>query len=203
LPNSKPIWATVSDRVISGRKMLRWVRCSGRLLLFTLVFTCSGAAAGQNDSIPTFRVIGFFTGKNDPAHVSFVHEANTWLASTAKKYHFAYDSTNDWNCLNAEFLSHYQVVLFLDTRPESTAQRAAFQTYMDHGGAWMGFHFAAFALAQSSYPPDWDWYHNEFLGSGEYKGNTWRPTSAVLRVENSGHPSMRHLPQTFRSAPNE
>ena len=60
--------------------------------------------------------------------------------------HFTYDSTNDWNNLNAEFLSNYQVVIFLDTRPEDPDQRKAFEEYMKKGGAWMGFHFAGFAL---------------------------------------------------------
>ena len=52
-----------------------------------------------------------------------------------------------------------------------------------HGGAWMGFHFAGFALTPSDVPANWDWYHNTFLGSGSYASNTWRPTSAILRVE--------------------
>jgi hypothetical protein len=50
---------------------------------------------------------------------------------------------------------------------------------------------------------DWDWYHNKFLGSGSYASNTWRPTSAVLRVEDRMHPVTKDLPATFRSAPNE
>jgi pimeloyl-ACP methyl ester carboxylesterase len=51
---------------------------------------------------------------------------------------------------DSAYLSNYQVVVFLDARPEDPAQRAAFQTYMEHGGAWMGFHFAAFALTPSA-----------------------------------------------------
>jgi uncharacterized protein len=152
---------------------------------------------------PQFRVIAFYTGKEDLAHISFVHEANQWFPRMAAKYHFAYEATTNWNDLNTEFLSHYQVVLFLDTRPEVPAQRAAFQKYMEHGGAWMGFHFAAFALTPSAYPQNWDWYHNVFLGSGEYVSNTWRPTSAVLRVEDTNQPVTRGLPETFRSQPNE
>jgi hypothetical protein len=74
---------------------------------------------------------------------------------------------------------------------------------MEHGGAWMGFHFAAFALTPSGYPQNWDWYHNVFLGSGEYVSNTWRPTSAVLRVEDKNQPATRGLPETFKSQPNE
>ncbi len=55
----------------------------------------------------------------------------------------------------------------------------------------------------SAYPQNWDWYHNQFIGAGQYKGNTWRPTSAVLRVEDKKHPSVKGLPTTFSSAPNE
>ena len=95
------------------------------------------------------------------------------------------------------------MVLFLDTRPEKLAQRAAFQQYMEQGGAWMGFHFAAFALTSSAYPLNWDFYHRQFLGAGEYAGNTWRPTPATLRVQAPRHPATRHLPTAFTSAPNE
>lgn len=153
--------------------------------------------------ILTFHVLAFYTAKHDPAHISFVHEANRWFPEMAKKYGFTYDSTSDWNRLNSETLSHYQVILFLDTRPDDSAARAAFQQYMEKGGGWMGFHFAGFALTPSEYPQNWDWYHQTFLGSGSYVSNTWRPTSAILRVEDKQHPATRHLPDTFRSAPNE
>jgi hypothetical protein len=116
---------------------------------------------------------------------------------------FTYDSTNDWDNMNLEFLSGYQVVIFLDARPENISQREAFQKYMEAGGAWMGFHFSAFAMNQTEFPQNWDWYHNTFLGSGEYSGNTWRPTSAVLHIDDKRNPSVRHLPLTFTSSPNE
>jgi hypothetical protein len=150
-----------------------------------------------------FKVIGFYTAKQDAAHISYVHEANDWFLRAGSKYGFAYDSTNDWSKLNTSFLSAYQVVLFLDTRPEAPEQRKAFQEYMENGGAWMGFHFAAFALTPSVYRQDWDWYHNTFIGAGQYKSNTWRPTAAILRVENAGHPATKNLPSLFKTAPNE
>jgi len=169
------------------------------ILFLQLVFIAN--ATGQQKT--SFKVLAFYTAKNDPAHISFVHEANRWLAQQAAAYHFQYDSTNDWNLLNTRHLASYQVVLFLDTRPEDAVQRKAFEQYMQHGGAWMGFHFAAFALTPSTYPQNWDWYHNTFLGSGQYAGNTWRPTLAVLRVENKKHPVTLNLPVTFTAAPNE
>ena len=152
---------------------------------------------------PQFKAVAFFTARNDLAHISFVREANPWFAKMADKYHFTYDTTSDWRNLNPAFLSNYQVVIFLDTRPEAPEQRRAFQQYMDNGGAWMGFHFAGFALTPSDFNQDWDWYHDTFLGSGSYVSNTWRPTSAVLRTEDRKHPATRRLPKTFRSAPNE
>jgi hypothetical protein len=160
------------------------------------------ASRAQSKPAP-FKVIGFYTAKNDQAHISYVHEANQWFARMAAKHHFTYDSTNNWGNMNAGFLAHYQVVIFLDTRPEAPEQRAAFEQYMANGGAWMGFHFAGFALTPSDFPQNWDWYHSQFLGAGQYKGNTWRPTSAILRVEDRKHPATRHLPQTFQSSPNE
>ncbi len=63
-----------------------------------------------------------------------------------KKHHFIYDSTNDWTKMTTDFLSKYDVIVFLDTRPDSLPQREVFQKYMENGGAWMGFHFSAFAL---------------------------------------------------------
>ncbi|MEO6672487.1 MAG: ThuA domain-containing protein [Ginsengibacter sp.] len=148
-------------------------------------------------------MIAFYTAKNDEAHITFVHEANKWFPKMAARYNFIYDSTNNWNNLNAEFLYQYQVILFLDTRPDDAEQRNAFKKYMNNGGAWMGFHFAGFALTPSDFPQNWDWYHNQFLGSGCYVSNTWRPTSAILQVEDKKHPATKHLPSTFKSSPNE
>ncbi|SKA01358.1 ThuA domain-containing protein [Sediminibacterium ginsengisoli] len=150
-----------------------------------------------------FKVIAFYTAKQDPAHISFVHEANRWFPQMAAANGFVYDSTNNWNNLNDSFLTRYQVVLFLDTRPESDIQRSAFERYMRKGGGWIGFHFAAFALTPSSYPQNWDWYHNEFLGSGSYGSNTWRPTSAIVKTEARDHPFLKNIPSTFTTAPNE
>ncbi len=175
----------------------------GKVVVTGMLFFFGITDSQAQKKAPAFHVIAFYTAKHDLAHISFVHEANRWLPKLAAQYHFTYDSTNDWNNMNTGFLSRYQVVLFLDTRPDIPEQREAFQKYMDNGGAWMGFHFAGFALTPSDYPQNWDWYHNQFLGAGQYKGNTWRPTAAVLRVEDSIHPALKHLPRTFLSAPNE
>ena len=166
------------------------------------IFFCYYATIAQQKFKP-FKVIAFYTGKKDQAHISFVQEANVWFKKMAAEHHFIFDTTTNWNTMNAPFLTQYQVVIFLDTRPDSLPQRNAFEQYMEHGGAWMGFHFAAFALTPSDFPQNWDWYHNHFLGSGSYVSNTWRPTSAILRVEDRRHPAAINLPLTLKSSPNE
>jgi hypothetical protein len=172
------------------------------VLLCLICFSVAATISAQAKP-PLFKVIAFYTAKNDAGHISFVHEANKWFPQMAVLYNFSYDSTNNWKNLNDEFLSNYQVVIFLDTRPEKTTQREAFNRFVDKGGAFIGFHFAGFTLKNSDFPPNWDWYHNTFIGAGQYKSNTWRPTSAILRVEDSTHPATQNLPTTFRSSPNE
>ena len=173
------------------------------LFIFVLCFQNIQASNSGNKTNPKFRVVAFYSGINDAAHVSYVKEANQWFSTISKTYNFEFDSTNNWNNMNDGFLKNYDVVVFLDTRPDSLTQREAFQRFMENGGGFLGFHFSGFALTPSAYPQNWDWYHNRFLGSGQYKGNTWRPTSAVLRVENRKHPATKNLPDTFTASPNE
>jgi hypothetical protein len=173
-----------------------------RIILLNLLIFCFTSQLIAQSPVKS-RVVAFYTGKNDAAHVSFVHEADRWLAELAKDSCFEYESTNDWNELNKDNLSSADLVIFLDTRPDSLPGRQAFQNYMENGGAWLGFHFCAFALDGSSFPQNWDWYHEIFLGAGQYKGNTWRPTTAIMNVENNTHPVTRDLPNNFVAAPNE
>jgi hypothetical protein len=164
---------------------------------------CLVAMASAPPPPTSFRILAFYTGKHDLAHISFVEEANPWFREQAAKHGFVYDVTTDWSRLNAAALTGVDVVVFLDTRPDGAAAREAFRQYMEQGGGWLGFHFSGFALTPSDYPQNWDWYHDDFLGAGQYVSNTWRPTPAILRVEAPDHAALKGLPATFRSAPNE
>jgi hypothetical protein len=50
--------------------------------LITLLFTILSAHISIAQK---FKVLAFYTGKNDLAHISFVKEANTWLEQLAKE----------------------------------------------------------------------------------------------------------------------
>ena len=92
---------------------------SKAFLVLSVLLLCFTDIKAQS---PKFHVIAFYTGRNDQAHISFMHEANRKFPELAKQYNFTYDSTSNWNNMNADFLSHYQVVIFLDTRPDDPAQ---------------------------------------------------------------------------------
>jgi len=171
--------------------------------LLSLFFITAFYSSGNKVEGADFNVVAFSTAVNDVGHISFVNEANVWFPRIANDYNFTFVSTTNWNNLNDDYLRNVQVVLFLDTRPENWNQRNALERYMRNGGAWLGFHFSAFALTPSVYPQDWDWYHNDFIGAGEYEGNTWKPTPAIVRTENRNHGATRNLPRTFVASTNE
>ncbi|HEY6976017.1 MAG TPA: hypothetical protein VH396_06995, partial [Chitinophagaceae bacterium] len=71
-----------------------------QIILLSVVYCCLiSVVAAQNNS-SKFKVVAFYTNRSDLAHISFVHEANKWFPAMAAKYHFTYDSTNNWNNLN-------------------------------------------------------------------------------------------------------
>jgi hypothetical protein len=177
------------------------------LALCSLCLTVSIAAAQDqiDKAAPPkkFSAIAFYTGKADQAHISFIGECKKWFPEIAAKNNFDCEMTNDWDQMTPENLAKHQVVIFWDTRPEKPEHRKAFQDYIENGGGWMGFHFAGFALTPSAYPQNWDWYHDNFLGADQFVSNTWRPTSAILKVEVKDHPATAGLPDTFKTRPSE
>ncbi len=165
-------------------------------------FWATGACAQTNT--PAFKVIAFYTGRHDQAHISFMHEANAWFPKIAQQYNFTYDTTTNWDDLNADFLAKYQVVIFC--RHPAGCARPARRFPKIHGERrrLAGISFCRLrADAVEDFTQNWDWHHRTFLGCGQFVGNTWRPTSAVLRVENREHPATRNLPETFRTSPSE
>ncbi|MFG2041078.1 ThuA domain-containing protein [Dactylosporangium sp. NPDC048998] len=145
-----------------------------------------------------FKVLAFYNGTWDAAHIDFDKEARDWFPQQGAQNGFTWEATTDWSRLNAGSLAQYKVIMFLDDAPPA-AQRAAFQQYMQSGGAFMGFHVSAFTTD----PGSWSWYYNTFLGSGAFQTNTWGPTRITYKVEDRNHPSMAGLPATFQSAVSE
>ncbi|MCW2879106.1 MAG: hypothetical protein JWQ95_3206 [Sphaerisporangium sp.] len=161
------------------------------------VSPASSAVTRQAAATP-FKVLAFYNGTWDAAHIDFDKEAREWFPTAGAQYGFTWEATTDWSRLSASGLSQYKVIMFLDDVPPAS-QRAAFQTYMQNGGAWMGFHVSAFTTDANS----WSWYYNTLLGSGAFQTNTWGPTAETLKIEDRAHPSTAGLPATIQSSVSE
>jgi YVTN family beta-propeller protein len=164
------------------------------LLSLVPMFT-STATFGQQTS---FRVLAFYSTKVEPDHVLFAEGALKFFSDLSAKNNFTFDSTTNWDDMNDFNLRKYQVVVWLNDEPSKTEQRRAFQEYIENGGAWLGFHVAAYNDKDSN----WPWFV-DFLGGGVFHINSWPPLPAKLTVDDRSHPVTKHLPGSFRSPDNE
>lgn len=156
------------------------------------------ALAAQQAAAPAFKVLAFYSGTYDAAHIDFEKEARVWFPQQGAQLGFSFEATTDWSRLNTITPQQYQVVMFLDDiAPDST--HAGFQHYMESGGAWLGFHVSAF----NTDPNTWSWYHNTFLGTGAFQTNSWGPTPETLKIEDRNHPATAGLAATIQSSTSE
>jgi len=168
--------------------------------LLTLLF---GAAAVLSPAVTlaqqtSFRVLAFYTTNGEPDHIAFAERALPFFAELAKKKNFYFESTTRWEAWNAEKLKRFQLVLWINDFPTKAKPRAAFQEYMKHGGAWLGFHVSAYNDESTR----WPWFV-DFIGGAVFYGNNWPPLPAKLIVDDRSHPVTHHLPDTFTSPANE
>lgn len=187
--------------MVRSRTEVAWLRPLPRLLalLAVVLGLQAGPAHAAQAAATPFKVLAFYDGTYDAAHISFDHEANTWFPQAGAQNGFTYTSTTDWSKLNTANLAGYQVVMFLDDYPHTASQQSAFQTYVSGGGGFIGFHVSAYNDDTS----DWPWYHNTFLGTGTFQSNSWGPTSETLKIEDSGHAATAGLPATITSSVSE
>jgi uncharacterized protein len=170
-------------------------RCSLALLLFWIpTFLSTGTHSKQ---MP-FRVLAFYSAKVEPDHVLFAEGALKFFSDLSAKNSFTFASTSNWDDMNDANLAKYQLVVWLNDQPTKPEQQRAFQKYMDSGGAWLGFHVAAYNDKDSN----WPWFV-DFLGGGVFHSNSWPPLPAKLAVDDPSHPVTAHLPRSFLSPDNE
>ena len=107
--------------------------------ILTAVFVTTMLSHAQSSD---FRVLAFYSTHVEQDHVDFAKQAIAFYQDLARREHFSFETTTDWNDLSPKVLKNYQVILWLDDFPTEPAQKAAFQDYMEHGGGWLGFHIA-------------------------------------------------------------
>src|SRR5258708_26463945 len=164
------------------------------LLSLIVLFSPSAALAQQ----PRFKVLAFYSKSVEPDHVLFAEGALKFFSEVAQKNNFTFDSTTHWDEMNDSNLRKYEVVIWLNDEPSKAEQKRAFQKYIENGGAWLGFHVAAYNDKDSN----WPWFV-DFLGGGVFYINSWPPLPAKLTVDDRRHPVTIDLPGSFISPDNE
>ncbi len=145
-----------------------------------------------------FSVLALYSTKVESDHVDFARQAIEHFTTLAAHANFSFEATTDWSTLSPATFSKYTVVLWLDDFPQTPAQRSTFEQYMEHGGAWLGFHIAAYNDSGTK----WPWFLR-FLGGGVFDTNSWPPLPATLTVDDPTHPVTRGIPHQFTSPANE
>jgi len=110
--------------------------------------------------------------------------------------------TNDSSAFSDASLSQYAAVIFLSTSgavfsldpsAAATAEKAAFQKYMEHGGGYVGIHAAA------DTEMNWPWY-GSLLGAYMESHDSDGTPGVVLVDQTAHHPATLALPASWSRA---
>src|SRR5215469_8387373 len=164
------------------------------LLCISIPFAAS-ALLGQKSR---FRALAFYSDNTEPDHVQFAKDALKFLTERAANEHFTLDATSKWEDLNDDRLKGYQLVIWLNESPSNAEQRRAFERYIEQGGAWLGFHAAAY----NDRDTNWPWFV-DFLGGAVFFINSWPPLPARINVDDQADIVAAGIPHDFESPANE
>lgn len=141
---------------------------------------------------PRFKALVYYTQHAEEAHVQFAEQATTFFKKLNYGDGFVLDITTDFSKYPYEKLKEYNVIIMLNTSPNTKAERDAFEQYMENGGGWVGFHAAAYNDKNTH----WPWFV-KFLGGGVFYCNNWPPQPVLVEVDNEEHPVTKNLPPSF------
>lgn len=143
---------------------------------------------------PRFKALFVYDPKAEEAHVQFDQQAIQFFHKLSYGEGYLMDVIEDMEKFPSSYdaLKEYSIVVMLNATPGSTAQRKAFEEYMENGGGWLGFH----ASGYNDKNTHWDWF-NHFLGCGFFLCNNWPPQPALVECDTQEHPVTRSLLSQF------
>lgn len=151
---------------------------------------CTGGDAGKTSAAEAQRRVLVFTKTTDYRHES-IAVGIALVRRLGSAEGFAVDASEDATQFRDDALRRYQAVIFLSTSGDvlDADQEAAFKSFIQRGGGFVGVHAAA-ATEMA-----WPWY-GQLLGA---RFLSHPPTqNAELRVVDTAHASTRGLPNPWR-----
>jgi cytochrome c len=160
-------------------------RLTAGVVLLSIAWFVGTFPAGSTSPPAAFRVL-VFSGTAGFRHDS-IPAAVTAIEQLGAANGFAVDSTESTSMFADSTLQRYAVVMFLLTTGDvlDTDQQAAFTSYIEGGGAFVGVHSAA------DTEHDWPWYGGLV---GAYFESHPAVQQATVEVIDREAPSTIHLP---------
>ena len=157
-------------------------------------FEASATSTRYFEYVPTPSIL-IFSETRDWRHEEGIAGADLAVMKAAKDMGLGYFTTEHSAIFNAEELAKFDVVVFNNMTGDAltVAQEAAFETWLAQGKGAVLIHGAGDASHQ-----DWDFYHNEILGS-TFVSHPMAPQFQEARVEvlNQTHPVMAGIEGEF------
>lgn len=117
------------------------------------------------------------------------------IEAVARERDWGVFHTENGAVFNSGDLARFRVVVFLNASGDmlDMRQEAAFQSWLENGGNWLGIH----AAGDSSHS-EWQWYRDNLIGA-DFTAHIMRPQfqTATLMLENLRHPALRDLPDSW------
>lgn len=152
-------------------------------MMAMIIFNSSFCQEKEKEDVEKIDVL-VFTKTKGYRHQS-ISSGVKCMWELALKYGWKVTATEDASLFNDDFLSKFDVVVWLNTSKDvlDEQQQAAFERYYKNGHGFVGIHSAA----DTEY--EWEWY-GKILGGAWFKGHP--PTQlGTLHIESTDHPSMQ------------
>ncbi|WP_055585740.1 ThuA domain-containing protein [Peterkaempfera griseoplana] len=149
----------------------------------------AATTAGADTGTPSYRVLVF--SKTTAFRHDSIPDGVAAVQKLGEENGFAVDATEDATVFTEAELAKYRTVVFLSTTGDPLDQQSekdAFQSYIEHGGGFVGIH----AAADSGY--SWAWY-GKLVGA--YFNDHPAIQQTTVTVANQGTVSTRGLPRQW------
>ena len=135
-----------------------------------------------------------FSKTNGYQHVC-IGAAKASLTAIADRHGWSVFTTDNAAVFNSEQLKRFKAVIWNNVSGDvlTSEQRAAFKTYLESGGGFVGIHAAG---GDRQY--EWAWYVDAVIGA-QFIGHTMGPQfqQATVHIEDQTHPATRGLGATW------
>lgn len=137
-----------------------------------------------------------FSKTNGFRHEEAIPAANAMFAQVAKEKGWGHFQTENGATFSPEILARFDAVVFNNVSGDvfTPGQRAAFKSFLENGGGFVGIHGAGGDMEY-----DWRWYVEELIGA-QFTQHTMSPQfqEATVIVEDKAHPATAGLPASWK-----